>query len=67
MQTKPSKFWAYIAVIVGIFLLLSGLAAAIAYFGLPLFLPFGDALSYELATRCAYLGLFGGRWLSITA
>jgi hypothetical protein len=61
MQTKPSKFWAYIAVIAGIFLLLSGLAAAIGYFGLPLFLPFGDALSYELGNIAAlYLGLFGG-------
>src|SRR5262245_54418518 len=61
MQTKPSKFWAYIAVIVGIFLLLSGLGAAIGYFGLPLFFSFGEALSYELGNIAAlYLGLFGG-------
>ncbi|HSO14071.1 MAG TPA: hypothetical protein VLT51_16970, partial [Anaerolineales bacterium] len=61
METKPSKFWAYIAVIVGIFLMLSGLAAAVGYFGLPIVLPFDDALSYELGNIAAlYLGLFGG-------
>jgi len=61
MQTRPSKFWAYIAVIVGVLLILSGLAAVIGYFGLPLLFPFGDALSYELGNIAAlYLGLFGG-------
>jgi len=61
MQTKPSKFWAYISVIVGIFLLLSGLAAGIGYFGLPLFSELNEALSYELGNIAAlYLGLFGG-------
>jgi len=61
MQTKPSKFWAYIAVLIGIFLLLSGLAAAIGYFGLPFFLSVGEALSYELGNIAAlYLGLLGG-------
>jgi RsiW-degrading membrane proteinase PrsW (M82 family) len=61
MQTKPSKFWAYIAVLTGIFLLLSGIAATVGYLALPLVLPFGDALSYELGNIAAlYLGLFGG-------
>ena len=61
MQTKPSKFWAYIAVITGIMLMLSGVAAAVGYLGLPVILPFEDALSYELGNIAAlYLGLFGG-------
>ena len=61
METKPSKLWAYIAVIVGIFLILSGLAAAVGYLGLPIVLPIDDALSYELGNIAAlYLGLLGG-------
>jgi RsiW-degrading membrane proteinase PrsW (M82 family) len=61
MQTKPSKLWAYVALITGILLMLSGIAAAVGYFGLPFILPFGDALSYELGNIAAlYLGLFGG-------
>ena len=61
METKPSKFWAYIAVITGIFLMLSGIAAAVGYLGLPVILPLEDALSYELGNIAAlYLGLVGG-------
>jgi len=61
MEKKPSKFWAYIAVIVGIFLILSGIAAAIGYFGLPILLSFDDALTSELGNIAAlYLGLIGG-------
>jgi RsiW-degrading membrane proteinase PrsW (M82 family) len=61
METKPSKFWAYVAVITGIFLMLSGIAAAVGYLGLPVILPFEDALSYELGNIAAlYLGVFGG-------
>jgi len=61
MQTQPSKFWAYIAVLTGIFLLLSGIAATVGYLALPLALPFDDALSYELGNIVGlYLGLFGG-------
>ena len=61
MEKKPSKFWAYIAVIVGILLMLSGIAAAIGYFGLPIFFSFEDALTSELGNIAAlYLGLLGG-------
>jgi RsiW-degrading membrane proteinase PrsW (M82 family) len=61
METKPSKFWAYIAVLTGIVLMLSGIAAAVGYLGLPVMLPFEDALSYELGNIAAlYLGLVGG-------
>ena len=61
METKPSKFWAYVAVLTGIFLMLSGIAAAVGYLGLPVMLPFEDALSYELGNIAAlYLGLVGG-------
>jgi len=58
MQTKPSKFWAYIAIVVGILLMLTGLAALVGYFGLQVFLPVDDVLSYELGQIAAiYLGL----------
>jgi RsiW-degrading membrane proteinase PrsW (M82 family) len=61
MQTKPSKFWAYIAVIVGILLMLSGIAAAISLLGLPIFFPANDYLSDELGEIAgAFLGLFVG-------
>jgi len=61
MEKKPSKFWAYIAVIVGILLMLSGIAAAIGYFGLPILLSFEEALTSELGNIAAlYLGLLGG-------
>ena len=61
METKPSKFWAYIAVIVGGLLTLAGFAALVGYLGMPIFLPFGDELSYELGQIAAiYLGLFCG-------
>src|SRR5262249_12031105 len=61
METKPSKFWAFVAVIVGLFLLLSGIAAVVGYLTLPAWLPFQDALAYELGNIAAlYLGLVGG-------
>ncbi len=59
--TKPSKFWAYIAVIVGGLLLLAGSAAVIGYLGLPGFIPLDDLLGYQLGDIAAiYLGLFCG-------
>ena len=61
MQTKPSKFWAYIALITGILLLLGGLAAMIAYFNLPFYFPVENALAYEIGSIAAvYLGLIVG-------
>ncbi len=61
MENKPSKFWAYMAVIVGILLMLMGLAALIGYFGLPIFFPVGDMLSYNLGQIAAiFLGLVCG-------
>jgi len=61
MQTKPSKFWAYMALITGILLLLGGLAATIAYFNLPFYFPVENALAYEIGSIAAiYLGLIVG-------
>ena len=61
METKPSKFWAYIAIIVGGLLLLAGSAAVIGYFGLPNFIPLDNLLGYQLGDIAAvYLGLFCG-------
>ncbi len=61
MQTTPSKFWAYIAVLVGLLLMLSGLAAAISFLGLPIFFPADDYLSNELGEIAGiFLGLFCG-------
>jgi hypothetical protein len=61
MQTKPSKLWAYVAAIVGILLMLMGIAALVGYFGLPILLPIEDMLSYNLGQMAAiFLGLVGG-------
>lgn len=58
MNANPSKFWAYIAVIVGVLLMLAGLAALIGYFGLPIFFPVEDILSYNLGQIAGiFLGL----------
>jgi hypothetical protein len=61
METKPSKFWAYIAVIIGGLLLLTGTAALIGYLGMRFFIPLGNLLGYQLGDIAAvYLGLFCG-------
>lgn len=61
MDSKPSKFWAYVAVIVGILLMLMGVAAFVGYFGLPIFFPVEDMLSYNLGQIAAiFLGLVCG-------
>ena len=56
--TAPSNFWAYIAVLVGAFLILSGIAAVLGYLGLPL-ISFGEELLiYQLGVFAAiFLGL----------
>jgi len=61
MDNKPSKLWAYIAIIAGSLLTLTGIAAFIGYFNLPLSFLFEDILSYEIGQiATVYLGLFCG-------
>ena len=59
--STPSKFWAYVAIVVGGLLLLSGCAAVIGYLGLP-FLAFGeDILRSQLGQMAGmFLGLVCG-------
>jgi RsiW-degrading membrane proteinase PrsW (M82 family) len=59
--SQPGKFWAYVAVVCGGLLLLSGCAAAISYLGLPI-LTFGeDILAMQLGQMAGvFLGLVGG-------
>jgi len=60
-ETPPSKFPAYVAVLVGGLLLLSGLAAVVGYLGLP-FAAFGeDVLGPQLGQMAGmFLGLVCG-------
>lgn len=61
METKPSKFWAYVAIIAGGLLTLAGFAALIGYLSLPFSFVFEDILSYEIGQIAAvYLGLICG-------
>lgn len=61
METKPSKFWAYVAIITGGVLIIAGIAALIGYLNLPLSFLFEDILSYEIGQIAAvYLGLICG-------
>ncbi len=61
MDNKPSKFWAYMAVIVGILLVLMGITALVGYLGLPVLLPIEDTLGYNLGQIAAiFLGLVCG-------
>jgi len=53
METKPSKFWAYVAIITGGMLTLAGIAALIGYLSLPLSFLFEDILSYEIGQIAA--------------
>jgi RsiW-degrading membrane proteinase PrsW (M82 family) len=58
---RPSKFYAYVAVLIGGFLTLSGLAAVIAYLGLPLLAYGNNVLSQQLGQMAAmFLGLICG-------
>jgi len=61
MDKKPSKFWAYSAIIFGVLLTLSGVAALIGLLDLPFQFLFEDILSYEIGRISAvYLGLICG-------
>lgn len=61
MDSKPAKFWAYVAILAGSFLTLSGIAALIGYLDLPVDFLFDDVLSYEIGQIAAvYLGLICG-------
>jgi RsiW-degrading membrane proteinase PrsW (M82 family) len=60
-QSSPSKFFAYVAVLVGGLLLLSGLAAAVGYLGLPFFAFGEDLLGPQLGQMAGmFLGLVCG-------
>jgi len=61
METKLSKFWAYVAIFTGGLLTLAGIAALIGYLSLPFSFLFEDILSYEIGQIAAvYLGLICG-------
>jgi len=61
MESKPSKFWAYVAILAGGLLMLAGIAALIGYLSLPISFLFEDILSHEIGQIAAvYLGLFCG-------
>lgn len=58
---QPSKFFAYIAILVGAALLLSGVVATIGYLGLPALTFSDDILSPQLGQMAAmFLGLICG-------
>ena len=61
MEIKPSKFWAYVAILAGSLLTLAGIAALIGYLSLPISFLFEDILSFEIGQIAAvYLGLICG-------
>ena len=58
---QPSKFWAYIAIFFGAFLLLAGLTASISYLNLPISAFDEDVLGSQLGQMAGmFLGLGGG-------
>lgn len=58
---QPSKFWAYVAVLVGGMLLLAGLTTTVGFFGLPFTSAGDDILGYQLGEITGmYLGVIGG-------
>lgn len=60
-SSRPSKFWAYAAVIIGALLLLSGTTALIGYLGLPFAAPGEDVLGPQLGQIAGmFLGLICG-------
>lgn len=59
--SPASKFWAYVAVLAGGILFISGLGLAFRYLGLSLFYSGGDVLSAQLGNMAGmFLGLIGG-------
>jgi RsiW-degrading membrane proteinase PrsW (M82 family) len=57
----PSKLWAYVAVVIGSMLLLTGLAAGIGFLGLPFAASGGSTLGAQLGqTAVMFLGLICG-------
>jgi len=59
--SQPGKFLAILSVLVGTFLLLSGLAASLSYLGTPFLLAGEDLLTPQLGQMAAmFLGLVGG-------
>jgi hypothetical protein len=60
-STKPSKFWPWVALVVGTFLLFCGILALIGYLGLPSMTPGVDILGPQLGeTAGVFLGLICG-------
>lgn len=60
-SSRPGKFWAYVAVIAGLFLLLGGTAAIIGYLGLPFAAVGEDVLGPQLGQMAGmFLGLVCG-------
>ncbi len=59
--TRPSKAWAYVAVVVGLLLFLAGAASALGYLGLPVLFPGENVLGSQLGEMAAiFLGLVCG-------
>lgn len=57
----PSKFWAYVAVVIGSMLVLVGLSAGIGFLGLPIAATGGNTLGAQLGQMAAmFLGLICG-------
>jgi len=60
-NSRPSKLWAYVALVVGGLLLLSGTGAAIGYLGLPFLAYWEDILGQQLGQMAGiFLGLVCG-------
>jgi len=60
-NSSPSKFWAYVALIIGVFLFVSGGAASLTYLGAPFVSRGRDILAAQLGQMAAiFLGLVCG-------
>jgi RsiW-degrading membrane proteinase PrsW (M82 family) len=63
--SQPSKFWAYVAVVVGVLLLLGGLAALSGYLGLPLAALRFNIIALEEDILGLSLGQMAGMFLGL--